>query len=370
MHEEELIQVVREAGAEVMATLPCDRTKDLCTLLPRHFREISLLREEDGVGLCAGLALAGRRPVMHIQSSGLGNMLNAILTLPSLYRLPLPVLASWRGVYRERIEAQVPFNSRLPGILAAAGIACTEIHTPNDLALAGEVVADAYEERRPHVALISPAVWEGEHCDAVVPAPFPLREREVVCDLHRTIHPPVMRRYDAIAAVAPHLGDALAVANLGVPSKELYAIRDRPENFYMLGSYTQATPIGFGCALGQERDVVVFDGDGSLLGTAILPVIASEAPPNLTIIALDNGAFGSTGSQMTHAWAGADLELIARGAGFVSTAKVQTPEELVEAYMSGEKGPRFIHAVIAPGNADVPNIPLSALGIRDRFCRC
>ncbi|MBT8508468.1 thiamine pyrophosphate-binding protein [Methanomicrobiaceae archaeon CYW5] len=367
MHEEALIAAVRRAGAEVMATLPCDRTKDLCTLIPRHFREISLLREEDGVGLCAGLALAGRRPVMHIQSSGLGNMLNAILTLPSLYRLPLPVLASWRGVWREKIEAQVPFNSRLPAILAAAGIACTEIHTPDDIALAGEVVADAYEAGRPHVALISPAVWEGGPCETEAAA-FPRREREIVCKLHRIIRPPGMRRYDAIAAVAPHLGDALAVANLGVPSKELYAIRDRPENFYMLGSYTQATPIGFGCALGQDRDVVVFDGDGSLLGTAILPVIAAEAPANLTIIALDNGAFGSTGSQMTHAWRGADLELIARGAGFTSTTKVQTADELVAAYTAEEKGPRFIHVVIAPGNADVPNIPLSALEIRERFC--
>lgn len=368
MHEEALIAAVREAGAEVMATLPCDRTKDLCTLIPRHFRELSLLREEDGVGLCAGLALAGRHPVMHIQSSGLGNMLNAILTLPSLYRLPLPVLASWRGVWQEKIEAQVPFNSRLPAILAAAGIACTEIHTPDDLPLAGEVVADAYEEMRPHVALISPAVWEGGACGAEAAA-FPGREREVVCELHRTIRPPTMRRYDAIAAVAPHLGDALAVANLGVPSKELHAIRDRPENFYMLGSYTQATPIGFGCALGQDRDVVVFDGDGSLLGTAILPVVAAEAPENLTILALDNGAFGSTGSQMTHAWTGADLELIARGAGFVTTTKVQTAEDLVEAYTAEEGGPRFIHVIISPGNADVPNIPLTALEIRDRFCR-
>ena len=256
MHEEELIAAVLEAGAEVMATLPCDRTKDLCTLIPAHFREVSLLREEDGVGLCAGLALAGRRPVMHIQSSGLGNMLNAILTLPSLYRLPLPVLASWRGVYQETIEAQVPFNSRLPAILGVAGIACTEIHTADDLPLAGEVVADAYAKSRPHVALISPAVWEGAPCAAEAPV-FPRREREVVCDLHRTVRAPSMRRYDAIAAVAPHLGDARAVANLGVPSKELYAIRDRPENFYMLGSYTQATPIGFGCALGQDRDVVL-----------------------------------------------------------------------------------------------------------------
>lgn len=135
----------------------------------------------------------------------------------------------------------------------------------------------------------------------------------------------------------------------------------------MMGSYTQATPIGLGLALGQDRDVVVFDGDGSLLGTAILPVVGAEAPKNLTIIALDNGSFGSTGDQLTHSYAVADLELLARGAGLVRTCKAQDEESIRVAYRSRKPGPFFIHAVIAPGNAHVPSIPLRARDIRDRF---
>ena len=91
------------------------RQKSLFRLLPESFETVELLREEDGVGVCAGAYLAGRKPAMFIQSSGLGNMLNALLSLSRTYELPLPVIASWRGVYQETIPAQVPFNAALPG---------------------------------------------------------------------------------------------------------------------------------------------------------------------------------------------------------------------------------------------------------------
>jgi sulfopyruvate decarboxylase subunit beta len=181
---------------------------------------------------------------------------------------------------------------------------------------------------------------------------------------------PVMTRYDAIRAIADVLDDEAVVANIGVPSKELYAANDRDLNFYMLGSYTQATPIGLGLALAADRDVVVLDGDGSLLGTAVLPVVAAEAPENLTIVCLDNGAFGSTGSQPTPAARLVDMELLARATGIRNTRKVQDERELGEAWEErGDRGPRFIHAVLKPGNAAVPNIPLNPAEIRERFVR-
>jgi len=169
--------------------------------------------------------------------------------------------------------------------------------------------------------------------------------------------------------IAAGLDDEAVIANIGVPSKELYAANDRDLNFYMLGSYTQATPIGLGLSLATDRDVVVLDGDGSLLGTAALPVVAAEAPANLTIVCLDNGAFGSTGGQPTPAAGLVDMELVARAAGIRNTCKVQDEEGLAEAWESRGPGPTFIHAVLAPGNAQVPNIPLSPVEIRERFVR-
>lgn len=369
MHEESALRYVASAGVDTFVSLPCDRTQNLYCMIQDNFRHVSVMREEDGVGLCAGLFLAGNRPMMHIQSSGLGTMLNAIMTLPVPYELPLPILASWRGIHRERVEVQMPFNIRLPDLLDALDIVYTVIHEAGDLDRIEGAIADAFEHHRPHIILVSPKVWEGIGGTASIPPTtvLPPRNREISLAYERTITQPFWKRADAIGAVAPLLTDELVVSNLGIPSNELFAARDRPENFYMMGSYTQATPIGLGLALGQDRDVVVFDGDGSLLGTAILPVVAAEAPKNLTIIALDNGSFGSTGDQLTHAYAVADLELLARGAGLTQTCKVQDEGSIREVYQARGPGPHFIHAVIAPGNTKAPGIPFRVREIRDRF---
>lgn len=364
--EEHVLEILSDEGIDVTVILPCDRTKELCSLLERYSRTITILREEDAVGLCAGLCLAGKKPVVHIQSSGLGTMLNAIMSLTVFYRLPLPILASWRGVYEEQIAAQAPFNSHIPGLLHVLGIPCTIISESSGLNQIREVIRDAYTHSRPHVALLSPRVWECDRCSLRTTG-FPARMRDVALRYTRRIPEPVMTRADAIQAIADVLDDERVVSNIGVPGKELYAASDRPENFYMLGSYTQASPLGFGISLGTEHDVVVLDGDGSLLGTAILPVIAAENPKNLTIICLDNGAFGSTGNQMTPAWSGVDLELYAIAAGITTTCKVHTADELKNAFQSRGRGPCFIHVLLKPGNSDVENITLSPTEIRERF---
>lgn len=350
-------------------SLPCDRTKDLCSLLEKDFHYVNINREEDGVGVCAGLALAGRRFVLQMQSSGLGNSLNALMSLTHLYRLPLPVIASWRGVYNEKIAAQVPFNSKIPGILDTMGISYTVIGNPGDLEKIREAIRSSFESCGIHVILILPKLWEEGKGSECGDNPFPPRKREIELSYRRRIEEPVMNRAEAISVIAGGLNGEAVVVNIGVPCKEMFSARDRPENFYMLGSYTQATPIGLGIAIGQEKDVVVIDGDGSLLGTTILPAVAAENPANLTIIALDNGAFGSTGMQRTHSWTTSDLELIAKGAGIGNTVKTVTAEELKDAFSNRGEGPSFIHAILRPGNTGAPNLTLAPEEIRDRFMK-
>ena len=366
MHENLVIDILKEHGITHIASVPCDKAKDLCFLLPDNFDHIGLTREEDGIGVGAGLVLAGKRPALVIQSSGLGNSLNAIMSLTRTYDLPLPVIASWRGVQDEIIPAQVPFNAAIPGILDATGIPYTVIHNHEEFGKIGNVVDDAFSNSRPHVALVLPGAWEGEGSCPDLPPP-PSRERRVKVSYERSIREPVMTRNDAIRVISRFLDRQAVVANIGVPCKELYAARDRPLNFYMLGSYTQASPLGLGIAAGTSRDVWVIDGDGSILGTGILPVIGARQPQNLTIFCLDNGAFGSTGNQLTPAYRDTDIELLAIASGFRFTTKAQTESELATVIADLCPGPNFIHVLLKPGNAMVKNIPLSPHEIRDRF---
>ena len=112
-----------------------------------------------------------------------------------------------------------------------------------------------------------------------------------------------MKRRDAIEKIIELIDDELIVCNIGFPSRELYDISDREENFYMIGSMGLASSIGLGLALSKpERNIVVIDGDGALLmNMGALVTINACRPRNLTWIVINNGAYGSTGNQETYA---------------------------------------------------------------------
>jgi len=299
MAEKQVIEILRSEKVDLIVSLPCDRSKNFTSELHKEFDVIDITKEEDGVGICAGAFMGGKRPVLSIQSSGLGNMMNTVMSLTSMYGLPLPILASWRGVDDEKIEAQKPFNTRLPQMLDAFGIKYAIAKDSGDLDLIKNMVHTAFDENIVTVVLIRPGFWSNSPAEEQL---YPVRARTVSVHFEKKIEPPSMTRLDAIKQIMQCIGDEdVVVSNIGVPSKEVFASRDRDLNFYMLGSYTQATPIGLGIAVSTERRVFVIDGDGSIMGISVLPVVASVCPRNLTVICLDNGTFGSTGNQMNPA---------------------------------------------------------------------
>lgn len=362
---------MQNCAIDLVATLPCDRIKNLLMLISITFPEIKLTREENGIGICAGAYMAGAKPMMVIQSTGLGNMINAIESLNIACRIPLPILASWRGVYKEGIEAQVPLGLHLPDILKGAGIKYTIIDDPEKLPLLGEVISDAYDNLHPHIALVSPRVWEGSSCCAWKERePLLIRERSFDYKLTGKILKPEMIRFDAISAIAQQLENEIAVVNLGIPCKEMYKARDRKLNYYMLGSMGLASSIGLGLALRSKRKVVVLDGDGSILmNPNSLIEIGSLKPSNMVIIILDNASYGSTGSQETCTARIMDIEILARACGFRNTVKAHTKNELVNAFRISKNLDELflIHVILKPGNTSFPNIALSPTEITERF---
>jgi len=363
--EEELIAVLQKNGVDLTASLPCEKIKILLEMVGRTFTHLPLTREEEGVGICAGAALAGRRPALFVQSSGIGNMINALLSLTQFYELPLAIIVSRRGVYQEKIEAQFPMGRRLPGMLTGAGIAFSEINTREELALVDRGLEQVYRTNSIHAFLMSPAVWEGSECKSSGTGD---RGKGTACKSESgkvEAAAPSLTRYEIIKLIAPYLEGKAVVSNLGWPSKELYAVKHQPSNFYMLGSMGMATPIGLGIALSSRKEVIVIDGDGSLLmNPGTLATAAFASPANLLIVAIDNGAYGSTGNQPTLAGSCVDLEQVARGFGFKNTRKVAGEKELIEAMKEKGQGPAFIHVLAVPGNKDVPNIPVHHLEIK------
>lgn len=364
--EQEVIDIMKSCGVDVVLTLPCDKIKNLLALIPENFKEIPMTREENGVGIAAGLYMAGKKPAMLIQSTGIGNSLNTLSSLHKTYDMPLPVLASWRGVYKEAIPAQVQFGKGLPCILDAAGIPYISLGSSGEIQMVKKAINASFKSNTPLVALLSPGIWENSTAKPFVPEVVP-QERHFDIDCRSDVPKATRTRYEMIKGIVPYLKGKIVVSNIGVPSKELYAALDQDTNFYMLGSLGLVSSIGQGLAMGQDKEVITLDGDGSILmNPNVLTGVAQEWPENLTIICFDNSAHGSTGNQKTFSSC-MDLELLARVFGIKNTAKVSTPEELLKALDAKGKGPRFIHAVILAKNAEVPNIPLTPQEIKERF---
>ncbi len=362
--EEQIIQVIKAEGVDLVATLPCDKAKQLFALVPRHFEHIPLSREEEGVGICAGAHLAGAKPVMLIQSSGVGNMINALCSLTKLYELPLPILVSWRGIYKENIIAQVPMGKYLPRILEALDIDYTEIHEREDIPLIGHVLKNSYRNNAIHAALLSPKIWGSAPASGIKK-----RDVKIAPKVGKTLRPS-LTRFEIIKAAAPYMEGKAVVCNLGIPSKELYNVMHQESNFYMLGSMGMASPIGLGMAMNTEKEVVVIDGDGSLLmNPGILATVSIAHPKNLTILAVDNGIHGSTENQPTATAICTDLGAVAGALGIERVYRTADERELENTFEGLGKGPNFIHALAKPGNAEVPDIPLTPLQIKRQVMR-
>jgi sulfopyruvate decarboxylase subunit alpha len=133
--ERAVLDALARQGIDLAVTVPCKYIARLIVETERDPRFTLLYpsREEEGLGIAAGAALAGRRAVMLLQNSGLGNMVNAHCSLNLYYGLPLCLIVTHRGDELERVPAQVPMGVRTERLLELLGIRVVPLEKPTDL---------------------------------------------------------------------------------------------------------------------------------------------------------------------------------------------------------------------------------------------
>jgi sulfopyruvate decarboxylase subunit beta len=350
MHFSKIIyDMLREEKIGLICTLPCNKFADLIRNMPAEFIHIPLNREENGVGISAGFYLTGGRPLMMIQSSGLGNSLNALMSLHKGYAFPLPILASWRGRENDKFPCHIPFGKSLPDLFKLLEVPFTVIEQPDQIRNISRAIQNSFNHPMPHIVLLPPELWEADEDKA--PKPI-LGARGKFSELSYTTRfvSPELTRHEAIKTLSDLFGDAIAITTIGTTCDELHHVKDRDLNFYLYAAMGQASSVGLGMAINTKRRVFVLDGDGSLLmNPNILCEIAVMKPPNLTVVALDNGTFTTTGEQKIPSYDLVDLELMARSLGITQTRKAFTRNEIVEGLQNLEGGPGFLHVIVKPG---------------------
>lgn len=109
-----------------------------------------------------------------------------------------------------------------------------------------------------------------------------------------------MKRIDAIRNIMSSITDELLVSSTGRISREVYAVKDRCKNFYVMGSLGASLGVGIGLALNTDMGVVVISGDGDILMSLGTLVLMNKLNlPNLKLFILDNNCYQSTGGQKT-----------------------------------------------------------------------
>jgi phosphonopyruvate decarboxylase len=159
------------------------------------------------------------------------------------------------------------------------------------------------------------------------------------------------------------------IATTGYTGRALYALGDRSNQLYMVGSMGCASSLGLGLAKAQpQRRVVVLDGDGAfLMRMGAAAVLAHERPANLTHIVLDNGVHDSTGAQSTVSRS-MNLAGVAEACGYPRARRIHRPRDLAAELRSPARDLTFLHVPTEPRNdRTLPRPRLSPEALAERF---
>jgi phosphonopyruvate decarboxylase len=343
-------------GVDLAAGVPCSLLgpwlQELDTLVPRHVHSTN---EGEAVAVATGARIAGQRPAVYLQNSGLGNAVNPLTSLAAPFGVPLLLVVGYRGRPGSSDEPQhMLMGAATTGVLDAIGVGHTVVEDEGSLHAATVEAAQAIHDGRSHAWLVPKGVFAKQRTE-VPSSPFPNR-----------------REYIELLAGLRE-GRALSViATTGMTGRELESICPRDEDLYMVGSMGCAPSLALGISLGSPRNrLVVLDGDGALLmRLENMVALAHYATVPIVHVVVDNGSYDSTGSQASLSGA-VDFAGIARSAGYASAGTADSLEEaealLSRAFSTTTPGPHL--CVLKARLGDVVPVGRPRLGPREQGAR-
>jgi sulfopyruvate decarboxylase subunit beta len=181
-------------------------------------------------------------------------------------------------------------------------------------------------------------------------------------------------RIEALKAVYPRLDNCVVVTIMGAVSAELQSIGHKPQFFYLQHAMGLASSMGLGIALSRpELQVVVFDGDGSvLMNLGGLTTLARYRPPNLVHVVFDNESLLSVGGFPTATSTGTDLAGIAVASGVPRVLRADSVDNFASAFEDALGGDELT-TIVAKVEAKGPPVFLTDLPLlenRFEFQRC
>jgi phosphonopyruvate decarboxylase len=303
----QFVEAARARGFDWYAGVPCSFLTPFINYVLQDptLHYLSAANEGDAVALIAGATLGGKRGIAMMQNSGLGNAVSPLTSLTWTFRLPQLLIVTWRGEPGVHDEPQHALMGPItPAMLDTMEIPWETFPTEPDAIgpALDRAIAQMDATGRPYALVMQ----KGSVAPYELKLNPPARPRAHVAARSLSRGAPGdarPTRHDVLRRVIERtpLESTVVLASTGFCGRELYALDDRANQLYMVGSMGCVTTLALGLALARpDLHVVALDGDGAaLMRMGAFATLGTYGPANLTHIVIDNGAHESTGGQAT-----------------------------------------------------------------------
>ena len=324
MKVEKLVEII---GSDFYTGVPDSQLKALCNYLMNEYgidqkHHIIAANEGNCTALAAGYHLAtGKVPVVYMQNSGEGNIINPVASLlnDQVYAIPVVFIVGWRGEPGLHDEPQHIYQGEVTvKLLDDMNIKSFVIGKETT----DEEVVEAMEGFRTLLA-------------AGKDVAFVIRKGALSTDVKVEYkNDNKMVREEIIQHIVKTTGEDPIVSTTGKASRELFETRvansqSHKYDFLTVGSMGHASSIALGVAINKpEQKIWCVDGDGAvLMHMGAMAVLGANVPKNMVHIVINNGAHETVGGMPTVA-SNIDLVGVAKACGYPYAVSVDTFEDL------------------------------------------
>jgi sulfopyruvate decarboxylase subunit alpha len=148
---------------EFVTTVPCKQLAGVIEKIDQsdEIFHIPSNKEDEGMGLCAGAFMGGKRSAIIMQNTAIGVTINTLVTLIQYYHLPLPMLISYRGELGEPVACQVEMAVHTKALLAQLNIPTYHFHHPDDANEFDAILKHCFMCKKPVAILTDASFWKG-----------------------------------------------------------------------------------------------------------------------------------------------------------------------------------------------------------------
>ena len=162
--EDKIVRDFVKNEISFVTTVPCKQLAGVIEKIEdsKDIYHIPSNKEDEGMGLCAGAYLGGKRPAIIMQNTAIGVTINTLVTLTQFYRMPLPMLISYRGELGEPVACQVEMAVHTKALLNQLNIPTYHFHKEGDVEELDKILQYTFMCNKPVAILTDATFWKGD----------------------------------------------------------------------------------------------------------------------------------------------------------------------------------------------------------------